>query len=156
MPQGVGSARLLPWSEDLIPISFLKTEFSVATLRLARDMSTEPFFLNPWGELCTLDAPATSGPTVPAPGDRWVRNIGGMRIGRGNGSALRKTSPVPLCPPQILHDVTWDSNPSRLSGKQETDRLRYGTAERLGYNRPRPVSFTFSPIHCLHSYVTIR
>jgi hypothetical protein len=31
--------------------------------------------------------------------------IGGMRIGRGNRSAWRKPAPVPLCPPQIPHDL---------------------------------------------------
>jgi hypothetical protein len=33
--------------------------------------------------------------------------IGGMRIGRGNWSTWRKTALVPLCPPQIPHDLTW-------------------------------------------------
>jgi hypothetical protein len=33
--------------------------------------------------------------------------IGGMRIGRGNQSSRRKLNPVPLCPPQIPHDLTW-------------------------------------------------
>jgi hypothetical protein len=31
--------------------------------------------------------------------------IGGMRIGRGNRSTRRKPAPVPLCPPQIPHDL---------------------------------------------------
>jgi hypothetical protein len=30
-----------------------------------------------------------------------------MRIGRGNRSTWRKRIPVPLCPPQIPHDLTW-------------------------------------------------
>jgi hypothetical protein len=30
-----------------------------------------------------------------------------MRIGRGNRSTLRKPAPVPLCPPQTPHDLTW-------------------------------------------------
>jgi hypothetical protein len=34
--------------------------------------------------------------------------VGGMRIGRGNRSTGRKPAPVPLCPPQIPHDLTWD------------------------------------------------
>jgi hypothetical protein len=34
--------------------------------------------------------------------------VGGMRIGRGNRSTRRKPTPVPLCPPQIPHDLTWD------------------------------------------------
>jgi hypothetical protein len=29
-----------------------------------------------------------------------------MRIGRGNRSTQRKPAPVPLYPPQILHDLT--------------------------------------------------
>jgi hypothetical protein len=29
--------------------------------------------------------------------------IGGMKIGRGNRSTLRKSTPAPLCPPQIQH-----------------------------------------------------
>jgi hypothetical protein len=34
--------------------------------------------------------------------------VGGMRIGRGNRSTRREPAPVPLCPPQITHDLTWD------------------------------------------------
>jgi hypothetical protein len=34
--------------------------------------------------------------------------VGGMRIGRGNRSTRRKPAPVPLCAPQIPHDLTWD------------------------------------------------
>jgi hypothetical protein len=33
--------------------------------------------------------------------------LGGMRIGRGDRSSRRKPAPVPLCPPQIQHDLTW-------------------------------------------------
>jgi hypothetical protein len=33
--------------------------------------------------------------------------IGRMKIGRGNQSARRKTSPVPLCLQQIPYDLTW-------------------------------------------------
>jgi hypothetical protein len=32
--------------------------------------------------------------------------IGGMRTGRGNRSTRRKSGPVPICPPQIKHDLT--------------------------------------------------
>jgi hypothetical protein len=34
--------------------------------------------------------------------------VGGMRIGRGNRSTRRKPAPVPLRPPQIPHDLTWN------------------------------------------------
>jgi hypothetical protein len=33
--------------------------------------------------------------------------IDGMKIGRGNRNTLRKPAPVPLCPTQIPHDLTW-------------------------------------------------
>jgi hypothetical protein len=34
--------------------------------------------------------------------------VGGMRIGRGNRSTRSKPAPVPIFPPQIPHDLTWD------------------------------------------------
>jgi hypothetical protein len=34
--------------------------------------------------------------------------VGGIRIGRWNRSTRRKPAPVPLCRPQIPHDLTWD------------------------------------------------
>jgi hypothetical protein len=33
--------------------------------------------------------------------------VGGMRIGRVNRSTRRKPAAVPLCPPQLPHDLTW-------------------------------------------------
>jgi hypothetical protein len=42
---------------------------------------------------------------VPASDDYDVGEIGGM-IGRGNRNTRRKLAPVPLCPPQIPHDLT--------------------------------------------------
>jgi hypothetical protein len=32
--------------------------------------------------------------------------VGGTRIGRRNRNTRRKLAPVPLCPPQIAHDLT--------------------------------------------------
>jgi hypothetical protein len=52
--------------------------------------------------------------------------VGGMRIGRGNRSTRRKPAPVPLCPPQIPHDL--GSKSGRRGGKPATNRLSYGTA----------------------------
>jgi hypothetical protein len=34
--------------------------------------------------------------------------VRGMMIGTGNSSTRRKPNPVPICPPQIPHDLTWD------------------------------------------------
>jgi hypothetical protein len=59
--------------------------------------------------LCTTSA--TNWPIVPAPDedddDDECGAVGGMRIGRGNRITWRKTVPVPHCPSQIPHDLTW-------------------------------------------------
>jgi hypothetical protein len=44
--------------------------------------------------------------------------VGRMRIGRGNRSTQRKPAPVPLCPPQIPHDLTWDRTRAAAVGSQ--------------------------------------
>jgi hypothetical protein len=33
--------------------------------------------------------------------------VGGLRIGGGNRNTQKEPAPVPLCPPQIPHDLTW-------------------------------------------------
>jgi hypothetical protein len=43
--------------------------------------------------------------------DRMINESGpvsGMRIGRGNWGSRRKPVTMPLCLPQIQHDLTWD------------------------------------------------
>jgi hypothetical protein len=44
--------------------------------------------------------------------------IAGMKIGRGNWSTRRKPASVPLCPPQILHDLTWARTRAAAVGSQ--------------------------------------
>jgi hypothetical protein len=44
--------------------------------------------------------------------------ISGMRIGRLNRSTGRKPAPVPLCPPQIPHDLIWDRTRAAEVGSQ--------------------------------------
>jgi hypothetical protein len=44
--------------------------------------------------------------------------VGGIRIGRGNRSTRRKPAPVPLCPPHIPHDLTWDRTRAAAVGSQ--------------------------------------
>jgi hypothetical protein len=60
--------------------------------------------------LSQLGTSATNWPTVPAPDDYddddECEVVCGVRIGRGNRSTRRKPAPVPLCPPQIPHDLT--------------------------------------------------
>jgi hypothetical protein len=57
-------------------------------------------------QLGPLDKWATNWPTVPAPGDYEDGEFGGMMIGRGNRSTRGKPAIVPLCSPQIPHDLT--------------------------------------------------
>jgi hypothetical protein len=49
--------------------------------------------------------------------------FGGMRIGKGNRSTRRKSAPVPLCPQQIPHDLTWAGTRGAAIGS-----LSYDTA----------------------------
>jgi hypothetical protein len=56
-----------------------------------------------WSPIGSTGTAATSRPIVPAPGDYDDGEIGGMMIGRGNRSTLRKPAPVPRCPPQTPH-----------------------------------------------------
>jgi hypothetical protein len=62
--------------------------------------------------------------------------VGGLRIGRGNGSTRREPDPVPLCPPQIPHDLTLDRTqgaPPELWHKVETGTfsIRSNTLSRV-------------------------
>jgi hypothetical protein len=63
---------------------------------------------------------ATSGllyqPQMVGEGDCGA--IGGMNIGRGNRSTLRKPAPAPLCPPQIPLDETRDRTRAAAVGTQ--------------------------------------
>jgi hypothetical protein len=49
----------------------------------------------------------------------------GMRIGRGIRSTRRKPAPVPLCPPQIPHDLTWDRTRAAAVGSQRVTPRRW-------------------------------
>jgi hypothetical protein len=44
--------------------------------------------------------------------------VGGMKIGRGSRSTRSKPAPVPLCPPQIPHDLTWNRTRAAAVGSQ--------------------------------------
>jgi hypothetical protein len=56
-----------------------------------------------------LGTSATNWPTVPAPDDGWwgMWSSRWNEIGRGNRSTRRKPASVPLCSPQIPHNLTW-------------------------------------------------
>jgi hypothetical protein len=57
-------------------------------------------------QLGPLGTSATNWPSVPSPGDYEYGEFCGMMIGRVNRSTRRKPAPVPICPPQIRHDLT--------------------------------------------------
>jgi hypothetical protein len=44
--------------------------------------------------------------------------FGGMIIGRGNRSTLRKPAPMPLLPPQIPHRLIWDRTQAAAVGNR--------------------------------------
>jgi hypothetical protein len=55
--------------------------------------------------------------------------VGGMRIGRGIRTTLRKLAPVPLRRSQIPYEQNRGSNLGRRGGKPATNRLGYGTSK---------------------------
>jgi hypothetical protein len=55
--------------------------------------------------------------------------VGGMKIGRRNRSTRRKPAPVPLCPPQIPHNLTRIGTPAAAVG--ETSRFPHFVHNRL-------------------------
>jgi hypothetical protein len=53
--------------------------------------------------------------------DRMINVYGaavGIIMGRGDLSIQRKPAPVPLCPPQVPHDLTWDHTRATTVGSQ--------------------------------------
>jgi hypothetical protein len=69
-----------------------------------------------------LGTRASSWPVVPAQMidvDEECEAVGRMRIGRGNKSARRKPAPVPLCPPQTTHDLTWARTRASTVGRRK-------------------------------------
>jgi hypothetical protein len=57
--------------------------------------------------------------------------IGGMKIGRGNRNTRRKPAPVSLCPPQILHDLTWArTRAAAVERRRLTDAIEFSYWQR--------------------------
>jgi hypothetical protein len=63
-----------------------------------------------------------------------------MRIGRGNRSTRRKPAPMPLCAPQIPHDLTWARTRAAAVGS------RRPTAWAMARPRVRPCSVCLQKI----------
>jgi hypothetical protein len=53
--------------------------------------------------------------------------VGGM-LGMGNQSTRRRPAPVPLCPPEIPHDLTWAITRAAAVGRRPANGLTYSTA----------------------------
>jgi hypothetical protein len=72
-----------------------------------------------WSQSSPLGTAATNRPIVPAPGDYDDGEVGGM-IGRGNRSARRKPSAVPLRPPQTSHAVRMRTRAAAVGSEQQS------------------------------------
>jgi hypothetical protein len=74
-------------------------------------MTEYNFFLVSCGgaRLSPLGKPTTVWPIVPARmiDDDECGTVGAVRIGKGNRNTRRKSAAVPLCPPEMAHDLTW-------------------------------------------------
>jgi hypothetical protein len=94
---------------DVTPCSLIKRGALCHNLKNGKyrfgKLTASFFFSVSWGgvRLSPLGRSATNWPIVPSPDDE----CGTMRIGKGNRSTRRKPAPMPLCPPQIPHDLTW-------------------------------------------------
>jgi hypothetical protein len=100
----------------------------------------DPSFLVCWSgvRLSPLGTSATYQPRMRD--DDECGAVGGMRIGRGNRTTRRKPAPVPLCPPQIPHDLTCARTRAAAVGSR---RL---TAWAMAQPKPLdPKSLEFNP-----------
>jgi hypothetical protein len=61
--------------------------------------------------------------------------IGGIRIDRGNRSTRRKPAPVPLCPLQIPHDLTWVRTRAAAVGSQQQTAWAMAQPRRWFYTQ---------------------
>jgi hypothetical protein len=79
-----------------------------------------------------------------------------MKIGRGNKY-------LPLCPPQLSHDLTWDRTPGRRGGKPATNRLSYvlsltAVITKITDVTPCSVIHSYTPFwrNVLHLFYTLK
>jgi hypothetical protein len=81
--------------------------------------------------------------------DDECRGVHGMRIGRGNRSTRREPVPVPLCPPQIPRDLTWDRTQAVAVGMPWLIAWAYGTAwQGLSNGASHSLSRSMQCNHC--------
>jgi hypothetical protein len=75
---------------------------SISILSSNQRIGFDSLKLSPLGML------ASNGSTAPALDDRWVWYIWWNENWQGHWNTQRKPVPVPLCPTQIQHDLSWD------------------------------------------------
>jgi hypothetical protein len=71
--------------------------------------------------------------------------FGGMRIDEGNRNTRRNPALVPLCSPQIPHDLTWDLTRAAAVGNRRLHRLTCISRNEGSVNTFRDDAYTF---HC--------
>jgi hypothetical protein len=101
-------------------IHFRRSKFRLPVRRqehICRDKCSGGILLHDYGISlrCSVDHYWS---TVPAPTDDECGAVGGMRIGRRNWSTRRRDAPLPLCPPQLPHNFTWDQTQTAAVGNQ--------------------------------------
>jgi hypothetical protein len=95
----------------------------------------------------TRHTSATDRPNVPAPGEYDDGEIGGMMIGEGNRSTRRKPAPVPLCQPQIPHD---------LPDRARTRASAAGSQRLTAWAMARPLVHSYPQFSSSFPYMTNR
>jgi hypothetical protein len=73
-----------------------------------------------------------------------------MRICLAN--LVRKTAPVPICPPQISHDLSWDRKPDRRDEKPATYSPSDGTSLSFSVCESHDMETDFRLSACFKSY----
>jgi hypothetical protein len=66
-------------------------------------------------------------------GDDECGAVSGMRIGRGNRSAWRKSAPMPMCPPQNPYDLNWARTRAAVVGSRRLTALAMARPRLLNY-----------------------
>jgi hypothetical protein len=124
------------WNRPFINLVFFSFSFSLGGVRLS-----------PLGMSATvglLDQPRMIDDDYGA--------VGGMRIGRGNRSTRRKPAPVPLCPPQIPHDLTWDRTRAATVGSRQLTAW----AMARPFHKPKHATASHSCYVVYHMYCPIQ
>jgi hypothetical protein len=92
--------------KELSPEITLPFTVNATTVRVNTVVLDVLYYYYHWGETESLGTAATTGLLYQPEmiGDGECREIGGMKIGKGNRSTRRNPAPAPLYPLEIPHD----------------------------------------------------